>query len=240
MLRQSRRECELSPVPGDRTSALTQERHRFDFKHVLAQINPGTREATYHKDTIVFTQGDASDSVFFIHDGKAKVTIQSNHGKEAVVALLGPGQFCGEACLAGQRLRVATFRTMTKCILTRLNKLDITRLLEVQPEFSALFISHLLNRNIRIEEDIVDHLFNSTEKRLARTLLLLTTFGKEVGPKPVTPRINQETLAEMIGATRSRVNVFMNKFRKLGYIHYNKDHLEVNVSLLKSVLLDQS
>jgi CRP/FNR family cyclic AMP-dependent transcriptional regulator len=224
---------------ADPTPALDQEPHRFDLTHLLAQATPGTSLANYHKDEIIFAQGDASDSAFFIQKGKAKVTIHSEQGKEAVIALLGPGQFCGEACMAGQRLRVATLRTVTECAVIRLDKAEIHRLLEAEPAFSALFISYLLARNIRVEEDLVDQLFNSTEKRLARMLLLLANFVKDGRPDPVIAKINQETLAEMIGTTRSRVNFFMNKFRKLGFIDYNNGHLEVHISLLNMILNDQ-
>jgi CRP-like cAMP-binding protein len=218
---------------------LDKEQKRFNFTHFLAEARPGAWAGTYNKDEIIFAQGDASDSVFFIQDGKAKVTIHSEHGKEAVLAILGPGQFCGEACLAGQRLRVATLRTMTACLITRLDRLAIVRLLEADPAFSALFISYLLARNIRVEEDLVDQLFNSTEKRLARMLLLLANFGKEGRPEPVIAYIKQETLAEMIGTTRSRVNFFMNKFRKLGFVDYSNGHLKVHTSLLNMVLTEQ-
>jgi CRP-like cAMP-binding protein len=226
-------------VPADPMPASDPEPHRFDLTHLLAQARPGTSLANYHKDEIIFAQGDASDSVFLIQNGKAKVTIHSEQGKEAVIAILGAGHFCGEACLAGQRLRVATLRTMTECVVMRLDKAEILRLIEAEPAFSTLFISYLLARNIRVEEDLVNQLFNSTEKRLARLLLLLANFGKEGRPEPVIAKINQETLAEMIGTTRSRVNFFMNKFRKLGFIDYNGGYLEVHTTLLNIVLNDE-
>jgi CRP/FNR family cyclic AMP-dependent transcriptional regulator len=222
------------------TPAPNLEPRHLDLIHLLAQARPGTSVTNYHADEIIFAQGDASDSVFFIQTGKAKVTIHSEQGKEAVIAILGPGQFCGEACLTGQRLRVATLRTMTECGVVRLDKAEIDRLLEAEPAFSALFISHLLARNIRVEEDLVDQLFNSTEKRLARLLLILAHFGQAGHPEPVIAKIKQETLAEMIGTTRSRVNFFMNKFRKSGFIDYNGCHFKVHPSLLNMVLKDET
>jgi CRP/FNR family cyclic AMP-dependent transcriptional regulator len=167
--------------------------------------------------------------------GKAKVTVLSEQGKEAVVAVLGPGDFFGEGCLAGQILRLATVATLTECAITRMPKAEIVRIIHTEPPFAELFISHLLARNSRVEADLVDQLFNSSEKRLARTLLLLANFGKEGEPEPVLAKISQETLAEMIGTTRSRVSHFMNKFRKLGFIDYN-GHIEVHRSLLNVVL----
>jgi CRP-like cAMP-binding protein len=183
----------------------------------------------------MYAQGDPADSVFFIHKGKAKITVLSEQGKEAVVALLGPGDFFGEGCLAGQPRRMATASAMTDCVIARMAKADVVRVIHEQPAFSELFISHLLARNIRVEEDLVDQLFNSSEKRLARVLLLLANFGKESKPEPVIAKISQETLAEMIGTTRSRVSFFMNKFRDLGLITYNGD-IEVHSSLLNLVL----
>ena len=187
---------------------------------------------------IVFSQGDAADSVFFIEQGKVKVTVVSEQGKEAVVAVLGPGQFCGEGCLAGQPRRMATATAMTEGEIMRLEKTAVIRVLHDEPAFSEMFVSHLLARNIRVEEDLVDQLFNSSEKRLARALLLLANFGKEGRPEPIIANISQETLAEMIGTTRSRVSFFMNKFRQLGFIDYNGT-LEVHSSLLSVVLHDQ-
>ena len=187
---------------------------------------------------IVFAQGDAADSVFFIQKGKVKVTVVSEQGKEAVVAILGPGQFCGEGCLAGQPRRMATATAMTDCEIMRLEKATVIRALHDEPAFSEMFVSHLLARTIRVEEDLVDQLFNSSEKRLARALLLLANFGKEGRPEPIIAKISQETLAEMIGTTRSRVSYFMNKFRKLGFIDYNGT-LEVHSPLLNVVLHDQ-
>ena len=186
----------------------------------------------------MYRQGDPADSVFYIRNGKVKATVVSEQGKEAVVALLGADDFSGEGCLAGQPLRLSTASAMAQCVIVRIAKADITRVIHEEPAFAELFISHLLARNSRVEEDLVDQLFNSSEKRLARTLLLLANFGKEGRPEPVIAKISQETLAEIIGTTRSRVSFFMNKFRELGLIDYN-GHIEVHSSLLNVVLHDQ-
>ena len=211
---------------------------QFDPKVFLAKIDGGKTIAEYRKGQTIFSQGDPANSVFYIQTGKVKITIVSKTGKEAVVAILDAGDFFGEGCLAGQVLRIATVSALTPCVVTRMEKSAVTRVLREQSAFSELFISRLLARNIRVEADLVDQLFNSTEKRLARLLLLLANFGKEGRPEPVIPNINQETLAEMIGTTRSRVNFFMNKFRKLGLIDYNGT-LEVHTSLLNFVLHEQ-
>jgi CRP/FNR family transcriptional regulator, cyclic AMP receptor protein len=210
----------------------------FDPKAFLAKANGGRTISQYRKNQIVFSQGDLADSVFYIHDGKVKVTVISEQGKEAVVAVLGSDEFCGEGCLTGQPRRVATATAMTECKIMRLEKAAMIQVLHDEPAFSEMFVSHLLARNIRVEEDLVDQLFNSSEKRLARALLLLANFGKEGRPEPIIANISQETLAEMIGTTRSRVSHFMNKFRQLGYIDYNGT-LEVHSSLLSVVLHDQ-
>jgi CRP/FNR family transcriptional regulator, cyclic AMP receptor protein len=210
----------------------------FDPKVFLAKVNGGKAISDYRKGQIVYTQGEPADSVFYIQSGKVKKTVVSEHGKEAVVALLGTDDFFGEGCLAGQPLRLATVSAMTKCVIVRIAKADITRVIHEEPAFAELFIAHLLARNSRIEEDLVDQLFNSSEKRLARVLLLLANFGKEGRPEPVIAKISQETLADMIGTTRSRVSFFMNKFRELGLIKYN-GHIEVHSSLLNVVLHDQ-
>jgi CRP/FNR family transcriptional regulator, cyclic AMP receptor protein len=186
---------------------------------------------------VVFAQGDPADAVFYIQKGKLKVTVLSKHGKEAVVAILGAGEFAGEGCLAGQRRRMATVLAMTDSEAVRLEKADVIRMLHDKPQFASVFMAHLLARNIRVEEDLVDQLFNSSEKRLARLLLLLANFGKDGKPEAVVAKISQETLAEMIGTTRSRVSFFMNKFRKLGFIDYNGS-LEVHSSLLSVILHD--
>jgi CRP/FNR family cyclic AMP-dependent transcriptional regulator len=210
----------------------------FDPKVFLSKVNGGRTIFNYRKEKIVYRQGDPADSVFYIQSGKVKTTVISEQGKEAVVALLGIGGFFGEGCLTGQPQRLSTVSTMTECVIVRIAKADITRVIHEEPAFAELFISHLLARNTRVEEDLVDQLFNSSEKRLARVLLLLANFGKEGRPEPVIAKISQETLAEMIGTTRSRVSHFMNKFRDLGLIDYNGG-IEVHSSLLNVVLHDQ-
>jgi CRP/FNR family cyclic AMP-dependent transcriptional regulator len=210
----------------------------FDPKAFLSKVNGGRAISDYEKHQLVYTQGEPADSVFYIQSGQVKKTVVSKQGKEAVVALLGTGDFFGEGCLTGQRLRLEAVSTVTKCVIVRIIKEDITRVIHEEPTFAELFISHLLARNSRIEEDLVDQLFNSSEKRLARTLLLLANFGKEGRPEPIIAKISQETLAEMIGTTRARVSHFMNKFRKLGLIDYN-GHIEIHRSLLNMVLHDQ-
>ena len=210
----------------------------FDPKVFLSKVNGGRAISDYRKDQIVFRQGDPSDAVFYIQSGKVKKTVVSEEGKEAVVALLEAGNFFGEGCLAGEGLRLSTVTALMKCVIVRISKTDITRVIHEEPTFAELFIAHLLARNSRVEEDLVDQLFNSSEKRLARTLLLLANFGKEGRPEPIIAKVSQETLAEMIGTTRSRVSFFMNKFRKLGLINYNGS-IEIHSSLLNVVLRDQ-
>ena len=209
----------------------------FDPKMFLTKVETGKNRAELRKRQIVFSQGDPANAVFYILRGKIELRVLSQQGKEAILAILGVGDFFGEGCLAGQPLCMATAATVTDCSVMRLEKSAMIAVLHDEPEFAALFISHLLTRNIRIEEDLVDHLFNSSEKRLARLLLLLANFGKEGKPEPVIPKVSQETLAEMIGTTRSRVSFFMNKFRKLGFIEYNGG-LSVHTSLLNVVLHD--
>jgi CRP/FNR family cyclic AMP-dependent transcriptional regulator len=198
----------------------------------------GRTISRYRRNKIVFSQGDLADSVFYIHEGKVKVTVISEQGKEAVVSIMGPDEFCGEGCLTGQLRRMATAKAMTECEIMRLEKETIIRVLHDEPAFSEMFVAHLLARTIRVEADLVDQLFNSSEKRLARALLLLANFGKEGRPEPIIAKVSQETLAEMIGTTRSRVSHFMNKFRRLGFIEYNGS-IEVHSSLLGVVLHDQ-
>jgi CRP/FNR family transcriptional regulator, cyclic AMP receptor protein len=210
----------------------------FDPKSFLAIVGEGRSISKYRKDQVVFSQGDPADAVFYIQKGKVKVTVVSDQEKEAVVAILGADEFCGEGCLAGQLRRIATMTAMTECRIMRLQKASVIRVLHDEPGFSELFISHILARTIRVEEDLVDQLFNSSEKRLARLLLLLANFGKEGRPEAVIAKISQETLAEMIGTTRSRVSFFMNKFRRLGFVDYNGSGLEVHSSLLNVVLHD--
>jgi CRP/FNR family cyclic AMP-dependent transcriptional regulator len=210
----------------------------FDPKTFLGKVGEGKSIDQYSKDQIVFSQGEPADAVFYVQKGKVKITVVSEQGKEAVVAILGVTDFFGEGCLAGQPRRMATVKAMVDSIVVRLEKATIIRVLHDEPAFSEVFTAHLLARTIRVEEDLVDQLFNSSEKRLARLLLLLANFGKEGRPEPVIPRISQETLAEMIGTTRARVSYFMNKFRKLGFIRYN-GNIEVHSSLLNVVLYDQ-
>jgi CRP/FNR family cyclic AMP-dependent transcriptional regulator len=210
----------------------------FNPQSFLAKVGEGRRIATYRKDQIVFSQGDPGDSVFYIQKGRVKLTVVSEQGKEAIVAMLGAGDFLGEGCLAGQPKRIATVKAMTECVIMRLEKVAIIRVIHEEPAFSEMFIAHLLARNIRVEEDLIDQLFNSSEKRLARLLLLLANFGKEGRPQPVIIKFSQEMLAEMIGTTRPRVSVFMNKFRKLGFIDYNGG-MKVHSSLLNVILYDQ-
>jgi CRP/FNR family transcriptional regulator, cyclic AMP receptor protein len=209
----------------------------FNVEAFLATVNGGRTVSKYPENQAVFSQGDPADSVFYIQEGKVKVMVLSDQGKEAVVAIQGKGDFFGEGCLSGQSLRLATATAMTECVLMRLDKAAIVRALHDEPTFSDIFMSYLLARNARIEADLLDQLFNSSEKRLARLLLLMANFGKEGRPETVIAKISQETLAEMIGTTRSRVNFFMNKFRKLGFIDYN-GHLTVHNSLLNVILHD--
>jgi CRP/FNR family transcriptional regulator, cyclic AMP receptor protein len=216
----------------------SKKKSAFDPRVFLSKVGRGRTIAKYRASQVVFSQGDAADSVFFIEGGKVKVTVVSEQGKEAVVAILGTGEFCGEGCLAGQPRRMATATAMTECEIMRLEKAAVVRVLHAEPAFSEMFVAHLLARNIRVEEDLVDQLFNSSEKRLARALLLLANFGKEGRPEPIIAKVSQETLADMIGTTRSRVSFFMNKFRQLGFIDYN-GKLAVHSSLLSVVLHDQ-
>jgi len=209
----------------------------FDSKVFLATIDGGRTLSTYPKGAIIFSQGDPADSVFYIQKGKVKVVVTSDQGKEAVVAILEADEFLGEGCLVGQPLRLATATAMTESAVMQIEKAAMIRVLHEEPSFGEMFTAHLLIRKSRVEEDLVDHLFNSSEKRLARTLLLLANFGKEGKPEPITTKVSQELLAEMVGTTRPRVNLFMNKFRKLGFIEYNGE-LVVHSSLLSVVLRD--
>jgi len=212
----------------------------FDPQIFLAKVGEGRTIVDYQKNQKVFSQGDPADAIFYIQDGKVKLTVVSTHGKEAVVGILGAGDFFGEGCLTSQPLRMATAATMSVCEIVRLEKQGMIRVLHDEPAFSELFLAYLLSHNTRLEEDLVDQLFNSSEKRLARVLLLMANFGKEGKPLSVIPQISQETLAEIVGTTRSRVSFFMNRFRKLGLIDYNggPDGLEVHSSLLSIVLHD--
>ena len=218
--------------------AIKRRRPSFDPKSFLAKVGEGRSIGKYRKDEILFAQGDPADAVFYIQKGKVKITVVSEQGKEAVVAVLGADEFVGEGCLAGQAQRIASVATMTDAVIMRLEKAAVVNVIHQEPAFSEMFIAHLLARAIRVEADLVDQLFNSSEKRLARMLLLLANFGKEGSPAPMIAKISQETLAEMIGTTRSRVSFFMNRFRKLGFIKYNGG-IEVHSSLLNVVLHDQ-
>jgi len=209
----------------------------FDPKAFLTRIEQGKTTREYRNKQVVFSQGDPADAVFFIRSGKVKLTVFSTRGKEAVVGVLERGSFFGEGCLAGQPLRMSTASAMQASSVVRVDKSTMVRVLHQEPEFAELFTAYLLSRNVRIEEDLVDQLFNSSEKRLARILLLLAHFGKEPRPETVIPQISQETLAAMIGTTRSRVSHFMNRFRKMGFIHYNGG-LQVHSGLLTVVLRD--
>jgi CRP/FNR family transcriptional regulator, cyclic AMP receptor protein len=210
----------------------------FDPKLFLATVNGGRTIASYRKGEVIFSQGSPADAVFYIQKGKVKITVVSDRGKEAVVAIMGPDEFCGEGCLTGRPLRLATAAAITECEIMQLDKETMIRVLHEEPAFSEFFVSHLLTRTIRVEADLVDQLFNSSEKRLARALLLLANFGTEGPPELTIAKVSQETLAEMIGTTRSRVSFFMNKFRKLGLINYN-GHLEIHRSLLNVVLHEE-
>ena len=209
----------------------------FDVKAFLDSVGAARRVVTYPKGKAVFVQGEPSDTVLYIEKGSIKVSVLSRTGKEAVVALLGPGDFFGEAALTGQSIRIGTATATAPTTVLSIDKATMLRLLRDEPRFSEQFIAYMLTRNLRIEADLVDHLFNFSEKRLARALLLLARYGEQAGEKRRIPRISQETLAEMVGTTRSRVNLFMNKFRDLGFIEYNGD-LKINTSLLTVVLHD--
>jgi CRP-like cAMP-binding protein len=192
----------------------------FNPKLLLAKVGEGRTIADYSKKQVVFSQGDTADAIFYIQRGKVKLTVVSRNNKAAVIAILGVGDFLGEGCLAAQSRRMATATAMSDCSVLRLEKAAMIRVLQDESTFSEMFVSYLLSRNMRIEEDLVDQLFNSSEKRLARILLLLANFGREGKPEPVIAKVSQKTLAEMIGTTRARVNFFMNKFRKMGFIEY--------------------
>jgi CRP-like cAMP-binding protein len=209
--------------------------NRFDPKAFLAKVGAGKTILNFEKNQHVFRQGDVADAVFYIQKGGVKLTVLSKQGKEAVVGILEPGQFFGEGCLNGHPLRIATTTAVEECVITSITKEAMIAILHTEPKFSELFIAYLLIRNSRVEEDLIDQLFNSSEKRLARLLLLLAHFGTEGLPQPILLDVSQETLAEMIGTTRSRVSFFMNKFRKLGLISYN-GKIEVHNSLLNTVL----
>jgi CRP-like cAMP-binding protein len=217
------------------------QKQASDAETILARITTGKSELKYSRDKIIYSQGDPASFVFYVRTGSVKVAVVSQGGKEAVVAILQPRSFCGEECLTGHTLRMGTVTALSECVLVRMPKASIIRALHDDPQFSELFTTYLMERNIRVQEDLVDQLLNSTEKRLARLLLILANYGKEARPEPIVSRINQETLAEMIGTSRTHVNFFMNKFRELGFIEYDGDtkgEIKVNRSLL-NVLLHQ-
>jgi CRP-like cAMP-binding protein len=210
----------------------------FKALDFLAKVGVGKTIRDFKKEENIFQQGDVADTVYYIQKGKIKLTVLSKHKKEAVVGILGPGQFFGEGCMNGHTLRISTTTALEHCRITAITKQAMKVALHEQPKLSEMFVAYLLTRNSRIEEDLIDQLFNSSERRLARLLLLLSQFGKEGTPQLISPGISQETLAGMIGTTRSRVSHFMNKFRKLGLISYN-GRIEVNNSLLDAVLRDK-
>ena len=224
-------------VWGGKVIPKSRPRAPFDVKVFLTKANNVKTIASYRNNASIFIQGDTADALFYIQKGKVKLTVVSKRGKEAVVALLGEGDFFGEGCLAGQGFRMSTAVAMSACSIMKLEKASVIRLLHEEPLFSEMFVAHLLARNIKIEEDLVDQLFNSSEKRLARILLLLANFGKEGKPQEVISKMSQETLAEIVGTTRSRVSFFMNRFRKLGFIEYNGS-LKIHSSLLNVILHD--
>ena len=213
------------------------KRSKFDPKTFLSTIDGGRKIAAFPKKQTIFVQGDLSNAVFYIQKGKVKLTVVSKIGKEATIGILNEGDFFGDGCLIGQPLRLCSATAMTDCSVMRIDKKSMMEVLHREHAFSEMFVAFLLTRNIRYEEDLVDQLFNSSEKRLARVLLLLAHFGKDGKPEVAIPKISQQTLAEMVGTTRSRVNFFMNRFRKLGFVHYNGE-LEVHSTLLNVVLHD--
>ena len=229
---------EVAELAADGVARAADTGTPFDSQAFLARAEPGIAISTYRAGQTVFVQGDVADTVFYLQKGRLKVVALSEQGREAVVAILDAGQFFGEGCMDGQPLRNATTTAVEDSVITAIAKQTMVAALREQPEFSHLFISHLLTRNGRIEEDLIEQVFNSSEKRLARLLLLLANFGREASPRPIDAKMSQETLAEMIGTTRSRVSFFMNKFHRLGFIHCN-GKIEVDHSLLDAVLCDR-
>jgi CRP/FNR family transcriptional regulator, cyclic AMP receptor protein len=228
----------LKVIAGPKEGLVKSAKRQFDPEVFLAKVGTGKTVSKYGKGQIVFAQGDEADKVFYIQSGKVKLTVVSQQGKEAVVAMLEPTNFFGEGCLNGQSIRVATAAAMEDCLITSITRNALLAVLRKEPKFSELFVTYLVTRSNRIEEDLVDQLFNSSEKRLARLLLLLANFGKDAKPTPIDASISQETLAEMIGTTRSRVSFFLNKFRRLGLVSYN-GKFEVHRSLLNAVLYEK-
>ena len=210
----------------------------FDPQAFLAKVGTGKAISVYRKDQIIFSQGEVADTIFYIQKGSVKIVVLSDRGNEAVVGILEAGQFFGEGCMNGHSQRMATATATEESLITAITKPAMIAIMHDEPKFSELFVAYLLTRNSRVEDDLIDQLFNSSEKRLARLLLLLAKFGKEGSPTPISPNISQETLAEMVGTTRSRVSYFMNKFRKLGFISYN-GKIEVHNSLLDAVLREK-
>ena len=230
--------AKLRPTPDAKGLMSKAAKRLFDPNLFLVKVGEGKTILNFEKNAVVFSQGDVADTVFYLQKGRIKVLVVSEQGKEAVVGIMEPGQFFGEGCLNGHPLRISTTTAMDECVVTSITKTAMLAALKNEPKFSELFMAYLLSRNSRIEEDLIDQLFNSSEKRLARLLLLLANFGKDGAPQPITTQVSQETLAEMIGTTRSRVSFFMNKFRKLGFITYN-GKIEVHSSLLNAVLYDK-
>jgi CRP-like cAMP-binding protein len=210
----------------------------FDPQTLLTRIVAGRSVREYQIDDAIFSQGDSADAVFYIQTGKVKLTVVSTSGKEAVIAYLPEKSFFGEGSIAGQQLRISTASALQSCTIVRIEKTVMLGLLNREPEFSGQFLTHMLSRNLRMEADLVDHLFNSSEKRLARLLLMMANFGQDSKPSPAIEKISQETLAEMIGTTRSRVSFFLNRFRDLGFINYSSNGMQINSSLVSVVLHD--
>jgi CRP/FNR family transcriptional regulator, cyclic AMP receptor protein len=227
----------MSPSNG-KSKSMSRKKATFDAQAFLDSAGLSRKVRQFKRAETVFSQGAGAESVMYIQDGGVKITAVSASGKEAIIAILGPGEFFGEGCLAGQTVRMGNATAITPSTVLVIDKKEMQHVLHEQHGLSDLFINFVLTRNIRVEEDLVDQLFNSTEKRLARTLLLLARYGKQEQPQRVLPKVSQETLAEMIGTTRTRVNLFMNKFRKLGFIKYNGGGIEINTSLLSVVLHD--
>ena len=234
---QSRKRVHMGGAGGNVKMPAIEYATAFDPKSFLAKIGDGRSIHRYGKGQIIFSQGDTTDAVYYLQRGKLKVTVVSDQGKEAVTAILGADEFFGEGCLVDQAHHLSTVASMTESVVTRVSRAVFAQMISQESTFSDMFIAHILDRTLRVEADLVDQLFNSSERRLARLLLLLANFGDEAGPKPVIAKISQETLAEMIGTTRSRVSFFMNKFRKLGFIDY-KGRIEVHRSLLNFLLQD--
>ena len=219
-------------------AATARQRRKFDLQTFLSTIDGGRTIATFPDKRTIFVQGDVADSVFYIQKGKVKLIVVAQNGKEATIGILSKGDFFGEGCLTGQPRRMCSAAAMTDCTAMRIDKKSMMDVIHRERAFSDMFVVYLLTRNIRYEEDLVDQLFNSSEKRLARVLLLLAHFGKDGKPEVAIPKISQETLAEMIGTTRSRVSFFMNRFRELGFVEYGENGIQVHSSLLNVILHD--